>query len=388
MRAETYDRLDEVPETLWSAVAPQDFFFTRAFLGVMEASGVENARYRYVVLHVGDEPVGLAVLSHFRFRLDLLADDPWVTRLRRFVPRLFDVAVVCCGVPASLGQHHLHVVRPELKDAALRAVHECMEAWAEQSRASLLVFKEYSEDQRMHDIARATGYIAVPTLPDHSLPDLPATEEEYLGSMRSSYRRKYKPAVALMQGPGPLWSSGPLRLEEAPFTHEAADEFLVGYLALMERAAARLEVYTPQFFHGLADSTLDTRQLRLSNTENGESLIALMLACGDVLTFALVAKDHAKYEDALYTVLLRCIALYAIRGGFTQVRMGQTSGYAKVSVGARPRRLEAYIRVRGKLRHKAVERFGSDLFPEEESPDLSVFKEAADAPLAARQDAR
>jgi len=386
MRAEIYETLDSIPEELWDAVAPPDFFFTRAFLRVMENSGVENAGYRYVVLRVDDEPVGLAVLSRFRLRLDLLADDRWVTRMRRVAPRLFDVTIVCCGVPASLGQHHLHVVRPELKQAALGRVHLCMEAWAEQSKASLLIFKEHSEDQGVGDIARAMGYVAVPTLPDHSLPALPATEAEYVGSMRSSYRRKYKAAIALMQGPGPAWTSGPLRLEEAPFTHQAADEFLVGYLALMERAAARLELYTPGFFHGLVDSTLDTRQLRLSNTENGETLIALMIACGDVLTFALVAKDHAEYEDALYAVLLRCIALYAIRGGFTQVRLGQTSGYAKVAMGARPRRLEAYIRVRGRLRQEGLKRFGPSLFPEERSPELSVFKESADVPPGVGQD--
>ena len=388
MRAETYDMSDAVPEKLWHALAPPDFFFTRAFLQVMERSGVERARYRYLVLYAGDEPVGLAVLSRFGIRLDLLADDPWVTRIRRVVPRLFDVAVVCCGVPASLGQYHLHVVRPDLKAAALRRVHACMEAWAEQSRASLLVFKEFGDSHGLRDIARAAGYVAVPTLPDHSLPDLPASEAEFLASMRSSYRRKYKQASALMQGPGPDWRSETLRLHAGPFTHEVADEFLAGYLALMQRAATRLEVYTPQFFHGLVDSALDTRELRLTNTENGETLIALMIACRDVLTFALVAKDHARYEDALYALLLRCIALYAIRGGFGHVRMGQTSGYSKISMGAKAHRLEAYIRVRGRLRHMVFERFGSSLFPEEESPHLSVFKEAAvEAPVAGAQGA-
>ena len=382
LRPDTYDTLDEVPEKLWDVVAPPGLFFTRAFLQVMDRSEVENARYRYIVLCAGDEPVGLAVLSRFRVRLDLLADDPWVTRIRHVVPRLFDVAVVCCGVPASLGQCHLHVVRPDLKAAALRCTHACMEAWAEQSGASVLIFKEFRENQGLRDIARTAGYVAVPTLPDHSLSDLPATEAEYLGSMRSSYRRKYKQAVALMNGSGPDWSSGPLRMHEGLFTHEVADEFLAGYLALMDRAATRLEVYTPQFFHGLVDSTLDTRELRLTNTENGETLIALVIACDEVLTFALVAKDHAEYEDALYAVLLRCIALYAIRGGFKHVRMGQTSGYAKISMGAKAHRLEAYIRVRGRLRHKLLERFGLRLFPEEESPALSVFKEAeADAPV-------
>ena len=379
MRAETYNTVADVPDALWDAVAPPDFFFAKAFMEVMERSGVEDARYRYVILFEGDEPAGLAVLSRFLLKLDLLTGDKWVKRARRLVPKLFELPIVACGVPASLGQHHLHVVAPESTAAAVQCVHDCMEAWAREERCTMLVWKEWSEDQGLREFARAQGYAPSPTPPDHELPDLPATVEEWVGSMRSSYRRKYKEALALMEGDGPVWTSGKLRLEEGPFTVEVADEFNAGYLKLMDRTKVRLETYTPDFFRGLATSTLDTRALRLTNDENGESLIALMIAAGDVLAFALVAKDHADYEDALYAILLRCIGLYAIKRGFREVRMGQTSSYSKMSMGAQPRRLESYLRMRGRLRHKALERFGSVLFPEEPTPDLSVFKDAEGA---------
>lgn len=376
MHVEIFETVDDVPDALWTAVAPADFFFAKAFMEVMERSRVEDARYRYVVLHEGDEPVGLAVLSRFMLRLDLLSGDKWVVRARRFAPRLLDVPLIACGIPASLGQHHLHVNAPALLGEAVRCVDSCMEAWAREQPTALLAWKEWSEDQGIRDLVRARGYEALPTLPDHGLRDLPATVEELLGSMRSSYRRKYKQALGLMQGDGPVWTSGKLRLEDGPFTVAIADEFNRGYLRLMDRAETRLETYPPTFFRGLARSSLDTRALRLTNEENGESLIALMIASGEVLAFALVAKDHAEYEEALYTVLLRCIALYAVKGGFREVRMGQTSSYAKCAMGARPRRLETYLRVRGRLRHEALRRWGSVLFPEEETPELSVYKDA------------
>lgn len=380
MRAETYDTVDKVPDPIWDAVASPDFFFTRAFTEAMERSGVEDARYRYVVLFEDDELVGLATLSRFLLKLDLLTGDKWVKRARRVIPRMFELPIVACGVPASLGQFNLHVVRPELQEAAIRCVHETMEAWAQEERCTLLVWKEWSEDQGVRKPLRDLGYVAAASLPDHSLPDLPGTVEDYVGSMRSSYRRKYKDALALMEGEGPVWTSGKLRFEDGPFTVEVADEFYAGYMKLMDRAKVRLETYTLEFFRGLATSALDTRALRLTNEENGESLIALMIAQGDVLAFALVAKDHADYEDALYAILLRSLALYAIKGGFREVRMGQTSSYSKMSMGAQPKRLDAYIKVRGKLRHKAFERFSSVLFPEEPTPDLSVFKDAEAAP--------
>lgn len=379
MRQTTYDSVEAVPEEIWNAVAPSElFFFTRAFMDVMERSGVEGAKYRYVVLFEGDEPVGLAVLSRFLLRLDLLAGDVWVTRIRRLMPKLMDLPIVACGVPASLGQHHLHVTRPELTAAAFAQVHEAMEQWASEARCTMLVWKEWDEGQGMGEHARAHGYAAFPTLPDHGLVDLPATVEEFAGSMRSSYRRKYKSALALMDGPGPVWENAGMRLEDSPFSVEAAEEFNRGYLALMERVDVRLETYTPEFFRGLAESTLDTRRLHLVNEENGDTLTALMIAQGDVLAFALVAKEKAEYEEAMYALLLRSIALYAIRGGFRTVRMGQTSSYSKISMGSHARRLETYLRVRGGLKHKALVRFGSALFPEAEVPELGVFKDSPD----------
>src|SRR4026209_861339 len=108
MRAETYNSVDEVPDEVWNAVAPPDFFFTKAFTEVMERSGVEDARYRYVILYEGDEPAGLATLSRFVLKLDLLTGDKWIKRARRLVPKMFELPIVCCGVPASLGQYNLH----------------------------------------------------------------------------------------------------------------------------------------------------------------------------------------------------------------------------------------------------------------------------------------
>ena len=380
MRAETYNTVDDVPDEIWGAVAPPDFFFTKAFMAVMEHSGVEDARYRYVILFEGEEPVGLAMLSRFLLKLDLLTGDKWVKRARRLVPKMFELPIVCCGIPASLGQHNLHVVAPESMGAAVRCVHECMEAWAQEERCTLLVWKEWTPEQGIAEHVQSLRYFAGASLPDHALPDLPASAEEYTGSMRSSYRRKYKEALALLEGEGPIWTSGKLRLEDGPFSVEVADEFYAGYMKLMDRAKVRLETYTLDFFRGLATSTLDTRALRLTNEENGESLIALMIASGDVLAFALVAKDHADYEDALYAILLRSIALYAIKGGFREVRMGQTSSYSKMSMGAQPKPLDAYIRMRGPLRHKLLDRFSSLLFPEEPTPDLTVFKDDEPAP--------
>lgn len=249
-----------------------------------------------------------------------------------------------------------------------------MEAWADETRCGMLLWKEWSPAQGIHEHARADGYVALPTLPDHRLRGIPSEIETFIGAMRSHYRRKYRAAATLMGGPGPVWMSGSLRLEERPFTPGDARGFYEGYGRVMERTRVRLETYPEDFFHALARSALDVRVLQLTNQETGESLAALLIVSGDFLSFALIAKDRAYYRDALYTVLLQCIVLYGVRGGFNEVRLGQTSSYAKCSVGAQPWRLETFIRMRNARRHRALERFGPLLFPEVDTPRLSVFK--------------
>jgi hypothetical protein len=377
MRLITYARADHIPKRVWDAVAPPDFFFSRSFLRVMEESRVENARYRYIILYDDGLPVGLAVLSAFILRLDLLARDAWVRALRAVFPRLLDVPIVCCGIPASYGQHHLHMVRQEHAAEAVRLVHEAMEAWAGETGAGALFWKEWHRGQAAYAAIAEHGYVGLPTLPDHHMRDLPACVDSFIASLRSPYRRKYRTTAALMRGPGPVWSAGGLRLEVLPFTEAEAQTFHRGYASVLERAEVRLETYPAAFFRNLAVSALDVRMLRLTGRSSaGESLAALIVPSGDVLTFILVSKERAVYHDALYSSLLRCIVLYAIRMGFGVVRLGQTSSYAKGSLGAEPLPLETFVRLRTPWQHALLKRYGHLLFPDTTAPRFHVFRDA------------
>lgn len=378
MRVLSFERIEGVPPALWESIAPTDFHFQRAFLSVMEGSAVEQARYRYLILLEDRVPVALAVLSSFVLKLDLLSNDRGVRAMRRWVPTLLDVPIVCCGIPASYGQQHLHVTRPDLVRDAVHHVHRAMDEWAAELRSSMLVWKEWNPSQPTYAAVREQGYLALPTLPDHRiiLGDTAGDVDAFLGDLRSSYRRKYRTAAALVRDDG---AAGSLRLDEYRFHPEHATAFHDGYRQLMSRTPVRLETYPAAFFHALGASDMDVTELRLTNTRSGESLAALLYRGGAVLTFALIAKERARYAEALYPTLLKCIVLCAVRDGFEEVRLGQTSGYAKCSAGAEPWRLEALIRMRTPWKHALLERFGASLFPETESPRLSVFR---DAPVA------
>ena len=374
MHVASFTRVEDIPAATWDAIAPADFFFQRSFLKVMQASAVEQARYRYLVLLEDTTPVGLAVLSAFTLKLDLLASDRWIRAARQWLPALLDVPIVCCGIPASYGQHHLHLVRDVDARAAVDRVHRYMEEWADEERCGMMFWKEWNPCQLVYGPVREAGYLPLPTLVDHRV-RVTGDVDAFLGSLRSSYRRTYRAAAALMRARGPVRIAGLLSLEESRFGPEHVDAFHQGYLQVMSRTPVRLETYPAAFFHALARSSMDVRLLRLSHRVHDESLAALLYASGPVLTFALIAKERPHYQASLYTTLLQCIVLYGIENGFSEVRLGQTSSHAKCSVGAQPWRLETLIRMRAPWKHALLERFGSMLFPETETPRFSVFRE-------------
>jgi len=375
VRVVSFTKVEDIPDASWDAIVPSDFFFQRSFLRVMQDSAVEQARYRYVMLLEANTPVGLAVLSAFSLKLDLLASDPWISRVRQWLPALLDLPIVCCGIPASFGQHHLHVVRPDLAREAVHHVHRCMNDWADEEGCGMVFWKEWNPQQSAYGPIRDTGYLALPTLVDHRV-RIAGDVDDFLDSLRSPYRRKYRAAAALMRDPGPIRIAGPLCLEESRFGPDHVPAFHDGYQKVMNRASVRLETYPVAFFQELARSSMDVRILRLTHAEHLESLAALLIASGPVLTFALISKERASYQASLYTTLLQCIILYGIQHGFSEVRLGQTSSHAKCSIGAEPVRLETLIRMKSPWKHRLLKRFGTLLFPETDTPRFSVFREA------------
>lgn len=374
----TWSSAWEIPHDRWAAATPKDFYFSLPFLETLQVSRVENAEYRYMELRDEGEPAGAAVLSRFTLALDLLAGDPRVRALRKVVPSLLDIPMICCGIPSSFGQHHVHVARQGQRPVMFDRIHREMERWANESGAGLLVWKELAPDQGMAEWARKRDYAVFPTLPDHVVTQLPGEISEFIGRLRSPYRRSYRRAISLVSA----GHAGDIRLDIGPFRSEEVDPFYAGYRAVMDRTPVRLETYNEAFFRRLADRANGARLLKLSNGASGESVAALLLSGGDSLWFALVAKPRARYADALYTLLLQCVVLSAIQEGFNTVHLGQTSDYAKASVGARPRRLETFVRLRRPWKHRLLKTFGGLLFPETKTPTLRVFRDSAPRALS------
>lgn len=379
LRTQIYRHINELDAKLWQTAVPGEFFFSYPFLRLLSESRVENALYRYLIFSFDNKPVGAAVLSHFILQLDLLTGDKTIAFLKSIFPRLFQISMVCCGLPVSYGQRNFFFNMHELKQEAIAKVHKEMLNFASEVNADLLLWKEFNPSEQVFPFLKEMNYVALPTLPDNKVFFQKDNLQDFLQSLRSPYRRKFRDLLPLFSLNGTSWQQHHLLFEETPFTETDTDEFYRGYMKLMARTHVKLEIYPKEFFHLLArEKGLNTRLLKFTNTETEEKLTALVIPNQNVLYFVLISKPQANYEGPFYRLFMQVIVLYALKMGYEVLHMGQTSYYAKMCAGARPWRLETYILMRKKWKQKLMQKWGHLLFPEIELPAVHPYNNSFD----------
>jgi hypothetical protein len=394
--------IDSIPGLHWSAASNGAFYSTLTFLKCLKDAGVENAEYRYLIFYDDDAPVGSAVISRFYLNLDLLAGLSFITKIKKRHPKLLRMPVICCGLPASFGQHNFYVSEAKYKTDAAMLTHRQMLSYAEATNTNLMAWKEFNPEMGVYDTLKGSGYINLPTLPDNIITLPGSGVESFLSGLRSSYRRKYKMAATLMSQQGhasqqretvkgvrssanvsaafvhgsPAAENEPaLKFSIEPYSKEHAEAFYNAYISLMGRTPVKLEEYPISFFQLLPEALKGKLfMLKLSNKAMNETLSALVVCDPACFYFILIAKKHEKYQEALYTELIRCIVLFGASKGYKEIRLGQTSYYAKMSCGSRPLRLEAFLLFRKSWKNKLFAIFGKLLFPETRLPVMHSYK--------------
>ena len=97
------------------------------------------------------KPCACASLSLFPVDLLLLASLKTRDRLswvRKLIPRLGHIKILMCGLPFSAGQSHLAFAPGTDRVRVLRLLDALLKRLAQREGASMIVFKEFGEDDR------------------------------------------------------------------------------------------------------------------------------------------------------------------------------------------------------------------------------------------------
>ncbi|HZE03606.1 MAG TPA: GNAT family N-acetyltransferase, partial [Solirubrobacteraceae bacterium] len=184
-------------------------------------------------------------------------------------------------------------------------------------------------------------------LPPTAIVDLPyGSFDEYLGAMRSQYRRRAHQTFN---------RSASLRVERRQQFGDLADDLARLWKAIYDRARElKREVLTPAFFR--AASTVEGTEVLLMRRANGTiASFALLLADRPWLAFLQCGfESTAGRSEGAYFRLLYEIIRYAIDRGFEQVDLGITTLAPKLDVGAVPIPLIGWLRHRNRLIQRVI----------------------------------
>jgi predicted N-acyltransferase len=372
-RIRVFRDIREVDASQWdSLLGPEDLQISHRFIRTCQESVIENAEYWHVTVHDANGLCCVATLSRFHVCLDVLCQG-WtrvaVRTIRRVYRRFLQTPMLFCGLPVSFGQPCLRVRDDAYAPAVIRQIAKTMEDVARQTQTSFLCFKEFSPAQAVDmETLEAVGYFRTTSLPACSLPLHWNAFDDYLGSLRSGYRRQIKKSLQVARQSG-------LQVRRFEEVSPYADLLFRLYKQVIDRAAHCLERLNLTFFESLGRNLSGQCRVILIERRGRPLASAVLLLTPGVTTFLLAGLDYeTRRQYQTYQNLVIEVVREAIRSGARRLEMGQTCYALKSRLGAEAVPCYLYYRHRRSLRHALFKRTSALLFPQVEYPQRRVFR--------------
>ncbi len=377
MEVKTYEHCASIPEATWdSIVGVNDIFHTHRFLQALEASGVEDARYQYLMFYKNQKLAASAVLTVFDISLDLLVPKhKLLSAIKGVFPDFFKVKICFCGTPVSIGQRNLIVSDKTSYEEILPILDQKIKDFARLNRCKTIIFKEFYETEAlvMGKTMSNLGYFSGYTLPYLKLPLRWNSFEAYQGAMRSNYRRQLQKSWNKISTADSRNSDKP-HIEVSTTANYDYKQFYRLYESVMSRAAVKLETLNLDFFkHFFEKMQHDTHLISLTH-DNQKLATHLMVAHGNELTFVWAGKPDptSKFDD--YFNLMAAMTDYAIKNKFKVLNFGQVAFYTKQRLGGEPFQLCLFFKSTSWFWHQFIKLLKNELFPRIELKPKNVFR--------------
>ncbi len=344
-----YESIDAVPLDEWGEVCrtTPTCFLEPEFLRALERTLPDQARIFHAILREQHgKPAACASLCLYPVDLLSLASPTIrdkVAWLRNLLPSLTQVKILMCGLPFSAGQSHLAFAPGADRLRTLEQLDLLLRQLARREGARLIVFKEFSEQERsdMDGLLRQ-GYVRGDSPPMYELEKPFADFEEYSAALKAHYRTNIKRAQRKFATAGcrfvRLTSPSDIRRVYTPEVHRL-------YEAVAMNSETRLEVLSHRFFLELVRQL--SGRLALTVVYQEDRLIGFTweLVDGSVYRFLFIGLDYSQSaETDLYFNLVYEAMDHAFRSGARVIHVGQTADGFKSLLGCSGNRRYLYGR--------------------------------------------
>ena len=148
VRTAVFDHIAEVPADAWDALgAGHSLVYSRRFWEVLEHSGINDFRYRYILFFDSTErPIGIA--GFYSITTDLAIFAPpglrkLLTQLRRLMPNFLKFSILECGTPVTPGSEPFALAPDVAGDAVGKALDQTLQEIARRDGQLLIVMRDF-----------------------------------------------------------------------------------------------------------------------------------------------------------------------------------------------------------------------------------------------------
>lgn len=366
-----------VDASQWDSVlGPDDLQMSHRFIRACQSADIEHAEYRFVSIEDGEGIACVAALSCFDVKLELLTTRrlrTMVVGVRRAYDRFLRVRALFCGLPVSFGRPCLRFRRDASRRECLRALEDVMTHTARELDASIVCWKEFDAAEASElGALEEFGYVRAASLPSCRLEVRWSSFAEYVGQMRSPYRRQVHRSQQMARAAGLE-----VRTVEdlAPWRRQLYEL----YDQVMDRVEFQLERLPPSFFDELNREFPAEVSAILAERDGRVVAHAIVLDSPGLCAFLLAGIDYERNRDTnAYVTVVTKVVEHAIRRGAAALEMGQTSYDIKRRLGAHATPRFLYLRHRSRAVHGLLRMARTSLFPERGYPPRHVFRDGED----------
>ncbi len=386
--------ITEIAESLWDSVSAQyGLANTHRFLNALECSRVEMADYWYLLIHMGDELVGTAIVTSFTVSLDLLNSGlhKVVLPVRHLRPDFLRIRILFSGTPISIGRHNVCSKHDWLDEAVVEQVAYCMDEIAGSERIEVLCAKEFpAQSLSQFEPFAKNGFFLARSMPRVCLTITWPDFGTYLSCMRAGYRRQITASLrkAGWKQLRPEFEDGSRANPAATLLHlehpspQVAPTFAALYAQTMSQAKTKLEILNERFFSLLFEKCSEDLELLTLRCKDEIIGAALLTTHGQTLHFLLAGIDYPSRDrfDTYFNLLNGIVAL-AFSRNCAIVDLGQTSYHAKLRLGGNLEEMFFFLKARGRIAHALLRASRRLLFPGVAVRPRHVFHDLASLPM-------
>jgi predicted N-acyltransferase len=293
-----------------------------------------------------------------------------VTAIRQRFPRFLTMRVLMVGNAA--GEGHLSACNPGDEEWIANALRAVLKTYARQSKASLVVFKDFLAKYRsaLRNLA-ANGYTRVPSMPMTELQLRYKDFDHYLSTLgastRKDLRRKFRKIAA----------APPISVEVVTDLTPYVDEVYPLYLQVHERSPLKFERLTKEFLSHLGRRMPERARFFIWR-QNGKAIaFSIALVHDGTIYDDYLGLDYAVALDLhLYFYTLRDIISWSLAQGLERYRSSPLNYHPKLHLGCDLFPLDLYVMHTTPFLNKIFRHALRFLEPTRHDPVLKRFRNA------------